>query len=796
MNKKLCAIRIFFFLIVAIICQPVLYATVKLQSASLQQGSTMARYMDATAWLQWKIVNPDSEEATVVLQLEPDSSFDGAIYSTRITIGAKAQLEGRSQVSIGSAERYIVSLIQKNTRVDKTEILTRPAQANRLNVAVLTDDDEFPGTSDVAKSEMLYRKLNFSNIRYKDIPGQASGFSIYDLLIMHKPSLSKYSVFQQKAILDYVRKGGCLVISSAETAFSVQNSILAELLPWHPLDTLEYEGLNGLRKSFALPPVTVAMRDENGDLLLPFRQTVLEVLTPTQSTIIARQGGRPLICIGQAGLGNVIGVAFDPFQACKADTELILPIWNILIRHSNHLPIGMRADETACINNILQQLQGYVIPQVREVANVFLLYIVCAILILGIAFHYKRAATGWLILCLFGAFYTLFIFRKAGRIAINQPEQSFSAVTTSIWDGNGSSQEGTGNLFSKSDCRPTITADASRFFFSPQKRSTTYAGGTALAPTPLHIIADWQNTKLEKISLQQYRPRTLCWESASGKHGFDNAELPQLTLGQISPHLAAWKIPEQLQGVRRAVLVLPGEIIPLQLLDGEISSTSRRFEGMEADLVMLDTMAYIRALRLPNPAVCLITSKITEKCELIDIDNGDLPFSGYDHHLQFIPVKLSIPEKEFVISPGFVNLDIPPKSLLRQYFRQGEFVDISIQGGVVQAMSLDFNVHHLFYGVQPSEIHISLDISNPSGKASFELTLVDLQNRSLEPIRREGNTFIFKPEKTVLKPFENRISAMLKYNYRADSGDGVSQRVSTWKIISCNMQIFCTGQTL
>ncbi len=753
----------------------------------------MARYSNSAAYLHWCIVNPDPEAATVVLQLEQDSGSSGAIYSTRIRLGAKSRLEGRSPVIIGHSERYIVSLIQQNLRVDKTDILLRPTQPNRLNIAILTDDDEFPGASEISKNETLYRRLQFSNIRQRNAPHHFNGFSIYDLLILHKVNLSRYSAFQKTAILDYVRKGGTVVISGAETAFSMQDSALAELLPYHPLATLDYEGLEGIRQSFALPPATPALRDANGDLISPVLQTVLEVLTPEDSTVLVQQAGRPLICIGQAGLGNLIGLCFDPFVLCKADAELVPPIWNTLIRFSNHLPPGMQPDGTARLNETLQHLQGYVIPPVSEILRIFLLYIVSAILILGIAFHFKHPAWGWCILCLFGMFYTLFIFRKAGRIAVNQPEQSFTSISTTVWDGNHSSLCGTGNLFSKSDCRPTIAADVNRFFFLPQERSSEHEGGTALAPTPLHITADWQKTRLEKISLQQYRPRTLCWMSSSENHGLDATQLPQLTPGRNGLQLQAWQIPEHLKSARRAVLVLPGDILPLQLLNGEISSAPRRFEGMEADLVFLSASAYIRALRLPNPALCLISARITDECNLLDIDNGKEHFSGYNYHLEFIPLKITAPDGIFSIDPGFITLDIPPKSMLRQYFQRGEFSEIAIQEGVSQPLSLDFNIHHAFHGCQVEEIRIALDISNPSGKGTFDLKLVDLRNRSIEPLRREGNTFIFKPESPVIDPRENKIGTILHHSGKSENGDGISQRINSWKILSCNVQILSTA---
>jgi hypothetical protein len=779
----------FLSIFIAFIAQPVLHAEVRLQSASLLQGSSIARFSNAPAWLHWAVDNPDPAEATVVLQLEPDTGSSGAIYSARIRIGAKSRLEGRSQVTIGDSERYIVSLIKQNLRVDKTDILVRPTHRNRLNIAVLTDDENFPGTGEISKNEVLYRRLQFSNIRHKNVPYHVNGFAIFDLLILHNPDLPRYSLQQKRAVLDYVRNGGVIVVSGAETAFSLLNSELEELLPYYPLASLHYEGLTGIRQSFSLPPAKLTLRDENGDLLPQFQQTFLEVLTPLESTVLVRQAERPLVCVAQAGLGHLIGLCFDPFLVCKADSELLTPIWDTLIRYSNYLPQSMQPDQVARTNEILQHLQGYVIPSVSEIFRIFMLYVLVAILILAVAFHFKRPALGWCVLCLGGFFYTLFIFQQAGKIAVNQPEQSFTSVSASIWDGNMGPQHGTGNLFSKSDCRPSISADLNSFFFMPQERSLMHEGGTALAPTILHVVADEQKTGTEKISLQQYRPRTLRWARASVNHGLDRAELPQLTFTANGLELQDWQIPRHLQNARRALLVLPNAILPLQLLDGEIAGIPRRFEGMETDLVFLSTVEYIRSLRLPNPAICVISAKISAKCEMLNIDNGGNPFSGYDWHLEFIPLKIAAANEFFSLDSGFITIDIPPRSILRQYFKHGEFSDIMIQAGISQALFLDFNIYHVFHGFQADEIKVVLDISNPSGRATFDLSLIDLTGRDIEPSRREGNTFIFRPESPVIDRHENKIRAVLRHSGKAEDNNNVSQRINSWKILSCEVQI-------
>jgi len=767
----------------------VLHATPRIQSATLMQGSSMPRIPDSTAYLHWSLENPDAESVTVTLQLEPDSGSSGAIYSTTIKLGPATKIDGRSRVSIGNAERYIVSLIQQNIRVHKTDILLRQNPRNRLNIAILTDADDLSGYSDLAKNETLYRRLQFSLIRFRNIPNHFSGFNIYDLLILFKPDLEHYSASQRRAVLDFVRQGGTIVLCAADTAFALEETELEELLPFQPVGKRIYEGLASLRQSFELPAKPPILRDDNGDLLAPVLQELLEVLSPENSTVLLRQEGRPLFCLGQAGLGSVLALCFDPFKLGKADPDLLLPIWNTIIRYSNHLPSVMQPDGTARLNETLQHLQGYVIPPVNEILYIFLLYAACGILILTVCFYLKRPALGWGILCVFGLCYTLFIFRKAQNIAVNQPDRCFTAISTGIWDGSYGSLCGTGNLFAKSDCRPTVTANAVRTFFLPPARSTEHEGGTAIAPSPLHITTNWENSSLENISIQQYRPRTLSWMRSSGKDGQNKAALPELLITENGFQLQPWQIPANLNNAQRAVLVLPGDVLPLDLHNGMISSSKHHFDGMEADLVFLSACKYIQTLRLPNPALCLISARITPCWELFDIDNGEEEFSGYDYHLEFIPVTVPQVSVNYSINPEFITLDIPPKSILRQYYQHGEFAEIMIQEGFSQPLLLDFNIHPTFHGVLASEIRIDLDISNPSGKATFELRLLDSHDNRIEALRREGNTFIFRPTATVVDPVQNKIRAVLQLNSKPGNENGISQRINSWKILACKVQI-------
>ncbi|NMA42069.1 MAG: hypothetical protein GX946_01660, partial [Oligosphaeraceae bacterium] len=164
-------------------------------------------------------------------------------------------------------------------------------------------------------------------------------------------------------------------------------------------------------------------------------------------------------------------------------------------------------------------------------------------------------------------------------------------------------------------------------------------------------------------------------------------------------------------------------------------------------------------------------------------------FSEYDYHLEFIPLQIQPVETSYMLTPELFKLSIPPKSLLRQYYRHGEFQEISLQPGTSLPYGLDFVLPPQFAGSIVQEVKIELDISDPSGRASLDIWLIDVQGKRLEADRREGLSFYFKPKSQVLDSRENRIRTQIYLNYRGNDEVSTSQRINNWRIISCKMQM-------
>ncbi len=769
-----------------------LLAAPSINAVSLLQGTSMVRSLNSTATLTWTIINPDPQIAEVTLQLEPETNHGNAVYTQQITLGPKSTLSGRSLVVIAVSERYLVSLIKDNARIDKCDIILRGKTRNRLQVALISDYDEIVGYSDIAKEEGLARRISFNIFRQTGVPEHYSGFRDFSLLLLLRPALSGYKFTQLQAILDYVQTGGCVVIGDAQTALNLRGTPLESLLPYQPLGKKQFQGLSSARQAFQLPPKSSPSRDENGDLISPLQQEFLEVLVPESSRILLQQAGRPAICFQRVGLGSSLGFCFDPFFLSANDHDFRIPLWNTIIRYSNYRPENQRPDVVRAVNTTLQHLQGYSIPPVSSVMKIFWLYLLSGAFILILLFHFRRPALAWGVLCLSSVFFTTIIFYQAGHVAADQPERRFTAISAGYWQGSEGARWGTGNFFSKADCRPNVSSDILRTFFRPQERSPSHEGGTALAPSPLRLTYSREFLGLERMALQQYRPRTLCWEKIAGNYGQDPCPLPELQFHDRGYTLPPWSLPEEKKStIQRAVLALPGAVVPLRLADGVITGLSHD-SAVEADVTFLSVLEYIRTLRLPHPTLCLIAPQQNAQWQEFAIQGGKEKFSGYDYHLDLLPVHCNALPPEFTLPTAFCSLDIPNRSFLRQNFQYGEFTEVFLQDNSDFLMPIDIEVYPLGDFSQIKRISIALDISNPSGKALFDLSLLDLNGKTLSPTKRSGNTFLFETAETpVVSTQLNKFRAQLRV-HSAPGGSSplaLSQRVNIWKILALEVSL-------
>lgn len=133
-------------------------------------------------------------------------------------------------------------------------------------------------------------------------PDRGIGYDSADVLIWMNPAPDRLSTLsQQEAILDYVRRGGHLVLTTAAEWQVMEKSFLGPILPARPT------GVRTAGTCSALEPYGLdRVEDETIDLL---------TLEAPSGEVLMSEDGAPLIVRGRLGAGHVTLVGFDPTRA-------------------------------------------------------------------------------------------------------------------------------------------------------------------------------------------------------------------------------------------------------------------------------------------------------------------------------------------------------------------------------------------------------------------------------------------------------------------------------------------------
>lgn len=761
-SRRFGAIVIFALLVAVTL--PVLAAP-RLTAVSLKQGNSQLKFSRAAARLAWGVENPDPEPVTVTLQIKPDSGHGDAIYARQLTIPAQTFVEGSFLVVINDTTRFHVELLQNKVRIAKDDILVRGTVTRRLNIAVLDDDTPSLGTGEITKDKALDRTVTFTTIRQVNLPEHWAEYQNFDLLVLLRPDLSTYSPAQMIAIRDYVMQGGYALLATPVVALQIGDTMLHDFLSATPVAETRLSDLDLICRSFGVkPPPLQPDRDVDG-FPTPKPRPDFLVMTPLAGAAsVIGTDDRPVFTLRRLGCGTIAMLAFNPFQTSNADSRLIAPVWNAILRHSNFQPITVAPDLPGKMNQTLQLLQGYSIPPVSVIVQIFFLYVLVGLAILGVSFHFRRQALGWLLLCIYGAVITALVFVRSNDISTNQARHAITTISTSVWDGEPGPTHATSLLFSKSDCRPTLVADSSQTFFQAQPPGPHFRDIGALAPSPWWITTDNQEARLERLALQQNRPRTLVWRHTQDGYGAAPVARPVLTiLPDGHSRLQPWALPKALAGASRAALIFPDSHRIINLANATVTDSGEAGK-VEADTVFTSVLDYVTSLRIQYPCLALTTTSRQASDSPVKVipEQGGDPFTVYNYDITFVPVDIEA-SQACALGPDFFSCRIPDKSFFRSYYRYGQWENILIQGAAATDYTIDFQVIAEVFPSACQRLTVSVEAVVPGNHTTFDVNLETVDGRILTPIERRGSAYVFDTAgQTVFSPQEQRFRAIIK----------------------------------
>lgn len=763
----------------------------KIGGISLRQGSSIVKYANSSARLSWRIDNPDSEQQTVTLRIKPETGTSPAIYSREITISPKTSLEGETDVVISDSEQYLVELIFNGVRIAKDVIICKPASGRRLNAAIFDDSTDIHGLSEIQKHKQLSTSIGFTSFPVNTIPAHWSALKIYHAIILVNPNLHTCTTPQLIALTDYVSQGGLLLIAEPKAYSSITGTILEDLLPVTPMDIFTFDSLNPAAKALNIknwkqPPE----HDKDGFPANTPRQTFINLIPKPNSLVHLTQEARPAVVISRHGRGTVMALAFNPFELGWAQNAFIPPLWNMVIHCSSFTPHTMSAYAPDRANTTLQQLQGYSIPPVSKILMILLVYMLGALLILGIFFHFKRHASGWLCLCAFAIITTCAVMFMSGGISSSKADCALATITTTPWNGDFGAVDAHSLLISSKDMQPGFTVDANKVFITPQPPKSVMSHINPLPSAPLWMVTDGSATRFEKLVLQQNRPRTFQWFSTMEHYGANPSTKPTATYTNTGIKLDDWILPSPLSNSSRALLAMNGGIRTLEIHGNTVTDPQKNAQ-IEADTVFTSAISYAAAQKFTHPCLLLFNQGKDITPKQLKANTGNDSFTSYTYGITVIPVAISKEQKPAVIGNELISWFIPDKSLLKTYFLNGKWNNVLVHGSNSINYLLDFFILPEAFVQNPKSIDIDLDIIMTSD-TTFEASLQTQDGAIITPESRNGNSFHFDISgRNVIAPttcsFRLNLSSTTKSSNSQNTA--IATRTLYWKINNISARV-------
>jgi hypothetical protein len=161
----------------------------------------------------------------------------------------------------------------------------------------------------------------------ENLPDSWQGWSGVDLVVVRDTALHRLGAAQVTALEQWVLAGGTLVLTGGTTARQLPSSGLADLLPVDLGDLAERAGLPSLgRLAGAAPPTG--------------RVALAGSRARDGTTVLAAEGGIPVVAVRRSGAGSVAWLAVDPADRAIASWPGSPALWRVLAGDAAGIPAG------------------------------------------------------------------------------------------------------------------------------------------------------------------------------------------------------------------------------------------------------------------------------------------------------------------------------------------------------------------------------------------------------------------------------------------------------------------------
>jgi hypothetical protein len=174
-----------------------------------------------------------------------------------------------------------------------------------------------------------------------DLPERFEGLRSFDCLVLNDIDTSNFTLEQGKALENWVRQGGRLVIGGGAGMLKTVSGLPKSLLPLVPETTLEIQAVSGLSGL-----AVTGSQDTLPEIRVP-GPFILATGSLISGKVVVAQDGIPLLVEQPLGAGNIdlftLDLSVSPFDAWSGTTLL----WQLLLAPGAAFPTWMPVDISA-----------------------------------------------------------------------------------------------------------------------------------------------------------------------------------------------------------------------------------------------------------------------------------------------------------------------------------------------------------------------------------------------------------------------------------------------------------------
>lgn len=371
-----------------------------------------------------RIINngPDGASVKVRITASPGSRMNcRQFYSTTLDIPPQCFLNYQSFVALYGTEKYTMEVFDSRRRpVCKEEFFTKPYGKGMRFVLVI---DQYKSVFESLLTDSIHGINDDVRVLRPVVRGELAWrwweLEAFDIIILGDMEAENLLPDQARALKDWVRAGGFLIVSPCRDSTS-PNPLLQDMLP---------ADITGRRK-IILKDFTALSRFTKTRLSnRTQRLNTLELYPRAGSKRLLGTAEHPIALLRRMGLGRIVQMNFDigdPLLAKAARFHSNI-IGFLRSQHTQVMPVN-DSRLPATVPAIISSISGVqVLP--RHIAGaVILAIIVCSILVIVFFRIVRRHMTAWALLVIFSPAAAFAIFmagnawrgeQKAGQNSIN-----------------------------------------------------------------------------------------------------------------------------------------------------------------------------------------------------------------------------------------------------------------------------------------------------------------------------------------------------------------------------------------